>query len=105
MVCGKYEYFSSLGSMSLEARKQRDNEEDEKNKLRCGDIITKIKAELSLSNTRTTKTHLYKTIEDILNRPSTDYNTYKTIRHFVFFNNRNQTKLSIIIIKLLNLNN
>ena len=43
MVSGKYEYFSSLGSMNLEARKQRDNEEDEKIKLRCGDIITKIK--------------------------------------------------------------
>jgi hypothetical protein len=62
MVCGKYEYFSSSGSMSL-AWKQSDNEDDKKIKLRCGDIITKIRAELSSSNPRTRKTFFIKLLK------------------------------------------
>ena len=102
MVCGKYEYF--MGSMSREAIEQRDKEEDDKIKLKCGDIITKIKVELSQSNSRTRKTRFFEIIQGILNKSSNDYDLYKSIKYFAFFNNRNKTKLSIIICKLLNLN-
>jgi hypothetical protein len=102
MVCGKYEYF--MGSMSREAIEQRDKEQDDKIKLKCSDIITKINVELSQSNFRTRKTKFFETIQDMLNRSSNDYDLYKTIRYFVLFNNRNKTKLSIRIGKLINLN-
>ena len=102
MVCGKYEYF--MGPMSREAIEQRDKEEDEKIKLKCCDIITKIKMELLQSNPRTKKTKFFEIIQNILNKSSNDYDLYKSIRNFVFFNNRNKTKLSFTICKLLSLN-
>ena len=83
MVCGKYEYF--MGPMSREAIEQRDKEEDEKIKLKCCDIITKIKMELLQSNPRTKKTKFFEIIQDILNKSSNDYDLYKSIRNFCFF--------------------
>ena len=102
MVCGKHEYF--IGSLSRESIEQRDKEQDDKIKLKCSDIITKIKVELSQSNPRTIKTKIFKTIQDMLNKSSNDYDLYKIFRYFVLFNNRNKTKLSIIIGKRINLN-